>query len=481
MSKKLLIMLVAIVTGAFMASVAMAIDYGELGFFTRRLPDKTAGTIVNPEGKGDVLLAAYYDVRIVDGKAQDTYFAIINENMDATLRGGVAAKLRFREWDKSEEVFDIDIWLSTDDVWVGVLTRNDANGLTRITSPDYVIIDDTGTTFTISKTTAVSTGFDFVTDFAPGGSSNNVNPPSGFTSADLTNMGYFEIIGEEKTYSKPSTTTAPILVTRLATLWDCPNSLSAYVYIVRVEDGVSLGYNATAIANFSRQEIVKLYVGPGDARPDLQADAEDGLDQLEFELSKSRVYHGYSIETGIAAQFSLIITLPTKHFHFDKHFPTRLDYTILPTFLGRPFTGSTANFGEVIDATIFNRDEVPFSPEEGFHSPRTTPTISLPWEVNIIGLYSGTPPDVPLSGERNNVGFTTGGFVSGWIWIDLYNGVHFAYPYTDPIFGHLGTPFLTGYTGMPALGLALQEFANESVGGAYGVIFPAYYEVDWLL
>ena len=32
MSKKILIMLVAVVTGAFMASVAMAIDYGDLGY-----------------------------------------------------------------------------------------------------------------------------------------------------------------------------------------------------------------------------------------------------------------------------------------------------------------------------------------------------------------------------------------------------------------------------------------------------------------
>lgn len=474
MSKKLLIMLVAIVTGVFMASGAMAINYGDIGYGTVIAP-KTAGTILNPEGKGDVLIAPYYDVRVLGGKAQDTYFAIINENTDDTDDAGVAAKLRFREWDKSEEVFDIDIWLSENDVWVGVLTRNAANGLTRITSPDYVIIDDTTETFTISKTTAVSTGMDFFTTYAPGGSSNTKAPPSGFTSTDLTNMGYFEIIGEERTYSKPSTTTAPIKVTRLDADWDCPNSLSAYVYIVRVDDGVSLGYNATAIANFRRDDY-ELYVGPGATLPGLHQCA-DGLDQLEFEISKAKVYHGYSVEDIIAGKFSLIVTFPTKHYHFGA----RPIYTFGGVTYGPPFTGTHANYGEVVDVNIFDRNETPYSPEEGFWSPRITPTISLPWEVNIIGLYSATPPTVPVLGNRNNVAFTTGGFQTGWVWIDLYNSVHAALPYTDPFFGHLGLPFTGGYNGMPALSLALQEFSNGLVGGYYGVIFPAYYVVDWTL
>jgi hypothetical protein len=484
MSKKILIMLVAVVTGAFMASVAMAVDYGDLGFNTRLLTSgKTAGTILNPEGKGDALLAAYYDVRVVNGKTQDTYFAIINKNMDNTTYSGVAATLRFREWDKSEEVFNIDIWMSNNDVWVGVLTRNPANGLTRITSPDNIIIAYQPTFFTVSKTTALSTGMDFFTDWVPGGTFNSVSPPSGFTSADLTNMGYFEIIGEERTYSKPSTTAAPILVSRFGGGNDCPNSLSAYVYIVRVDDGVSLGYNADAIANFSRNQG-SLW----DLLPDL-SNCEDGLDQLEFELSKAEVYHGYSIEDNIFGKFSQIVTFPTKHFHFEKHTPIRLDYTICTTVnsnciaVGAPFTGDTANFGEVVAPTIYDRDETSFKPEAGFWSP-PSPTISLPFEVNVIGLYKGTPPSVPLLGNRNNVGWTTAGFQTGWMWIDLYHnvngtGVHMAVSRSGPEFGHLGNR-IYGYTGMPALSLALQEFSNANVGGAYGVIFPTLNEIDWL-
>ena len=211
MSKKILIMLVAIVTGAFFAPVAMALNFGDLANYFLG-GTNTAGTVLNPEGKGDVLICPYYDVRPISGVDQENYFAIINENMSVATDGGVAAKLRFREWDKSEEVFDIDIWLSENDVWVGILTRNTATGLTHIFSPDYVITAPVGpssTSFTVSRTTGLgTTGLDFNSANVPGGSNNTKTPPAGFSSAwtpaDMTNLGYFEIIGEERTESEPN-------------------------------------------------------------------------------------------------------------------------------------------------------------------------------------------------------------------------------------------------------------------------------------
>jgi hypothetical protein len=489
MSKKMLIMLVAIVTGAFMAPVAMAINYGDLAYqFPGDL--NTAGTILNPEGKGDVLICPYYDVRPINNTAQDNYFAIINENMSAATNGGVAAKLRFREWDKSEEVFDIDIWLSDNDVWVGVLTRNTATGLTHIWSPDYIIIapfTGAGATFTISKVSALwTTGIDFISTNVPGGSGNTKAPPTGFsaawTAADMTNLGYFEIIGEERTASRPVIGTATT-VTRLTpgTLeFDCPNSLSAYVFVVRVADGTSMAYDCTAIANF-RRDGGALFAGAGSGTPTL-FQCEDTLAQLEFELSKSRVYQGYSIETGVNAAFSLIITFPTKWLHFGVKPVYTASGQLAPYTL--PFNGGPvgaashhANDGEDVNVTIFDREE--HTAATGFISPRTTASFTLPYEVNIAGLFFAAPATLPRSG-RNNIGWSTGTFDTGWLWVDLYNSVH--YLAIDNWFGHLGLTFDAFY-GLPAIALAVQEFQNLTLtpGGYYGDILPAFYEVNWLL
>jgi hypothetical protein len=497
MSKKRFLLL-AVVLGVFVASTAMAQNtYNMLNYadFSEYVSNNSSGTVLNPEGKGDVLLFPYFDVRVVNGKAQETYFAIINEDFTDEVNHGVAAKLRFREWDKSEEVFDADIWLSKNDVWVGVLTRNAANGLTRITSPDYVITDydsdSNGAWFVVS--TPLAGGFDFFTTFVPGGSKNTRTPPTGFTSADLTNMGYFEVIGEERTVSKAVAGTAgtwgvgTTRVTRLDPFndpypnIDCPNSLSGYAYIVRVADGIAMGYNASAIANFTRDYLFSLFVGPGDIKPDL-SDGDEGLAELEFELSKAILYHGYSIENSINAAFSLIVTLPTKHFHFGG----RPNYTLglKSVAYPEPFTGEHANYGEKIGVHIFDRNENPYEPEEGWWSPRDKPTIVLPWEVNVIGLYQSQGPSLPAIGQRNNVGFTTGGFDSGWLWLDLsiYDDALGHYVHlvegVDTLFDHLGHYFW-GYHGLPALSLALQEFSNGNVGGYYGAIFPAFYEVSW--
>ncbi len=263
MSKRLLVTLTAIVMGLFMASIASAqIVYttpatpGEgleiLRHFspvTGLLGGNSAATILNPEGKGDVLIFPYYDVREIAGKTQDFLFAIVNTEWEycdsfpitSNCYDGVAAKLRFREWDKSEEVFDVDIWLSRGDVWVGVVTHNQAIPLpygARITSPDWVIINNTATEFTVDK--PLANGYDFPqTAYIPPGSSNL--------------YGYIEVIGEERTYDKLSTASAPFKVTRVTAtsagaqvrfgstglpgVSDVPNTLVGYAYIMRVADG----------------------------------------------------------------------------------------------------------------------------------------------------------------------------------------------------------------------------------------------------
>ena len=513
MSKRLLVVCLAVVAVLGIATSAMAGDLpaeslGILLGLGAANSGHTAGTILNPEGKGDVLIFPYYDVREINGKTQDFYFLIINQENETCdkvvftneCHAGMAAKLRFREWDKSEEVFDVDIWMSKGDVWVGVLTHNLAIPLpygTRITSNDMVIIDYTGGAylgtpgggqFTVAA--ALAGGFDFPTSaFIPPGSSNL--------------MGYIEVIGEENTFDKTTTPTSGKVQrwgspsTWTTGSFDALNQLSGYAYILRVLDGQSLAYNATAIANFNIQTYTTLFFGPGNQFPTL-GQAEDTLDELEFQISKERVTAGFSIEDAIAGQFSLILTFPTKWFHFCPRpnysakgvlfggvYACTSTYPLVP-----PWTALHANASEKILVTVFDRNENRLAPPKTFISP--TPQgapVGLPFEVNVISLYKGTPPVVPAANIRDNVAFSTTNagttIDAGYVQIEFLpdqsatgNPVSSINPKITKYlnFGY----FYSGYQGLPVLGLSLQEFSNFAAGGWYGDIRPVFYDVEWV-
>lgn len=482
MNKKLMVLCLAIVTGLFVTSVARA-DLGDLSYgITQNIlfnSGHTAGTILNPDGKGDLLIFPYYDVREVNGtKTQDFYFAIINEENEgcdetsptSECNSGMLAKLRFREWDKSEEVFDADIWLSKGDVWVGVLTHNQALALpygARITSPDFVVLAGTPSSPTVTVGTPLAGGFDFpTTAFIPTGSSNL--------------MGYIEVIAEERTRDNQ----VGGIVTRY--FHDATNTLMGYAYIVRVADGSSHAYNAKAFANFSRAATT-LFRGPGNPLPSFVPDAEDTLDQIEFQMAREEVFAGYSIEDVFLGKFSLILTFPTKHFHYCDHLHS---YTLKGDVtsscgtsfpMGPPWTAKQANLPETIDVTIFDRNENRLTPQTVFYSPQpTTPTVGLPFEVNVIGLYKGTPPAVPAAGVRDNLAFSTGTFDSGYIIVEFTNTglVQATNPKLTVNFLNFGT-FFTDYEGLPVFGLALQEFSNNAVGGFYGAILDVFSDSSW--
>ncbi len=464
MSKKLLIMLTVALTGLFIASSVMAYDMGDIAN-RFRASTNDAGTIINPEGEGDALIFPYYDVRTygTGTKEQDTYFCIINSDIKVTS-GGVAAKIRFREWDKSMEVFDAEIWLSKGDVWCAAITRNTTSGYAKITSSDYVITGYTsvpcGTDQNFTLSTPLSAGFDFFW-------------PTGYPAISSNLMGYWEVIGSERTepkaYTVPGTTT--IKVTRLApSACDAPNTLAGYAYIVRVVDGVAAGYTATAFANF--YTLGTLFTGTGTTSPDL-ASAEDTLDQIEFLLSKYYVYAGYSVEDIIGGKFSLIMTFPTKHFHFDS----KPYWSAKASPYNRPWTVTHMNGLETISLKICDRNENCLS--GGWWSPPGA-SAGLPYEVSILGLYAGTPPTVPAAGIRDNVAASTSGFQAGWIAVDFTHTNNWNVPVLLGItyFGWFDLEF-TKYYGLPVIALAMQEFQNGAVGGWYGEILPSFYRVHW--
>lgn len=486
MSKKLF--LISLVMVLCIASQGFALDMGQVA---NGATNRDAGLILNPEGKGDLLVFPYYDVRPVNGKAQETLFLIINEttNLGTSQTGdqGIVAKLRFREWDKSEEVLDMDIWLSDADVWVGVVRINPLTGLGNLWSPDHVVVDFTSTYFIVQKI-LLGSGFDFITQniVAKTRTAAPAYPPAGWTAAQMTHVGYFEVIGEERTATRITSGTLD-RVARLEGYPECPNVLMGQAYLVRVTDGVAMAYNASAFANFETR--FGIFVSPGALKPDL-SDAQDGLDQLEFTMSKEDIFAAYEIDPALDARASVIITFPTKYFRYVNS-GTRPRIATSDNAFRAPL----ANAGEVIYVSIWDRDENRITPEKSWWSPPPTiPPLSLPFEVNILGVYPGTSPSVTASPtSRDNVAIPAGVFKNGWIWIYLYDptGVRKdAWPVNGRYFDFFGHAFGDrdattaaagiGYVGLPALGLQLQEFSNFAAGGYYGEINDIWYEVEWV-
>ena len=479
MNKKGFIAIIVTVIGVFTISGAMA-DLGDVHFDTvKALPNNaghTAGTTLNPEGRGDVLIFPYYDVRKIEGKAQDNYIAIINESGECEgstvdCVKGMAAKLRFREWDHGDEVFNTDIWLSRGDVWVGLVTQDANNRIAQLWSPDWVIVDHTEQEFILQKSLDVRDplsgallGKPFRPDLIP-------------IPNEKSLYGFLEVIGEERTSDNQSG--GKVARSGL----DAPNQLMGYAYIVRVADGSSFGYNAKAFANFSRNQG-SLFRGPGSSSPTLM-NCEDTLDQLEFQMAKQKVAAGYSIEDSIVGQFSLVLTFPTKHFHFCEKpsygYKGDPQAPCSPTYpLGPPFEPITM-LRQVYDLDIFDRNENKMPPcHPGYGVPYLCEhAADLHYGVNIIGLYKTAWPPYILG--RDNTGFATEdpNIDSGYITVKFPNkGVVQELNPKIIKFLHLDL-FFSGYEGLPVLGLALQEFQNDNVGGFYGDTRDVFYGIEW--
>ena len=309
----------------FLPFTLLAEDLNEIAYQNRFL--LKAGTILNNEGKGDCLIYPYYDVRKVDGKKQITEINI--ENFGAY---GIVAKLRFRDWSRGREIFSKDIWIPSNSIWNGKIEINDDGTNAKITSSNNVI-------------SASDSGYFYLSTSLSGGalfSTRNLRINAG----DSSLYGYVEVIGSEKTSPQNNGEK----VARLSSSeQDCPNTLKGNALISRVEEGASTGYQAVAIGNFSRGQG-SLFRSNSSASPRLDT-SEDTLDQLEFQLSKWEIFGPFSSNPFNQEKTSLIVTYPTKHFHYS--------YEKRVAKVNNPFEASLETTGESLKTTISAGDNPP--------------------------------------------------------------------------------------------------------------------------
>ena len=433
------IILLLIVFSFFLATqIVQAQDINEEAYQNRF--SLKAGTILNNEqqgewrGIGDCLIFPYYDARQIDGKQQKTVITIKN-----TAAYGIVAKLRFREWFRGREVFSKDIWipsssLSDNVVWQGTIESNGTGTNAVITSLNDVVYRNDASNFYLSD--SFSSGLPFSTRILRRG------------SADSTLYGFIEVIGEEKT--SPENTNG--IVPRLAqSERDCPNTLLGKGFIQRPDEGISMGYDAMAIGNFSRGQG-SLFISTRSPYPRLDT-CEDTLDQLEFQLSKSEIYAPYAVNPSNAEKTSVIVTYPTKFFHYLNG--TRI------SLVNNPFEAFTENAGERID--------IAFS-EQGQNF--VDSWFTVPYSVNVIGLYrdyTATPSgidNIPMQTYSSELGEAA--LASN----NLSERV------LIPDYEYYSEGRFIMYRGLPAVGLVLQESLNS--GQLNASLTPVKYSTQWI-
>ena len=465
-------------------------------------PTRLGGMDLNPGKTGQFLWGTYYDVRpIVNGNtgqsdAQDTNIQILNTNTNNPAdpnydpNGGIIARLRFRESKTSREVLDFDIILSCAEVWTAKVELS--GNLPRIVSADPIRTGFTAATFTTSQ--ALLGGRSFVR-------------PAGLTDADIQ-RGYFEVIAEEGLPCEP----IDGQVDRTGDVWNRvaekdyaspTNALAAEVILIRVAAGVSYIYNAEAVSRYVMPAGVaggSVWFPPGSGLPTLEncVSADNGIptflplgadctNQMNFILSKSRVMAQYDINPGIGGSTRVVFTLPTKHLKCSLN-GGQTDFNGVPK---PPFSCQGANSGgaiggEQIGCVPYNRIE-DFVEGDDIFSPGETSVCRLPRELSIVGIVADDSP------SSQSVSSTVDEFINvtgiprehfaGWVDFNLFTDpavasqIHEQTLLNPDVTNLLGLGF-TGYRGLPALTLILQEYFNGNVGGVYGGAVPAPYEVQ---
>lgn len=487
-----------------------------------------ANATYNPNGIGQFLIGQYYDVRPVDGDAQVTNIAIVNTNSNnpnlptcdfasvlqgrdgencffsqavqsGLPKGGILAKVRFRESRYSTEVLDFNIALSCGEVWTARVVLGD-DGLPRLFSDSLVVTSTSGSygSGTLRTRPAFKT--------QPASFRIGSQAPNNVVPLDVQ-RGYIEVVGIADLPCEPVDANGDPTDIDLVNgnLWSASsvymatNALAGEAILVRTASGVSFAYPFDAISRFRplvgalyADGILGQYVFPLDFFPfvgpstlpsqlgsifqndfpqqlncvtwDLAGNPSSGTDcvrQFNLALAKGRLVGQYDISPTTAGKTNFVITLPTKYNNCTP-LPSG---ALTKAYPATPFQ-CLANPGEEVTCTLYDRLEN--LAEGGFTSPSETESCFLPRELTILGLPGSENADDILTLADT---FET---PAGWLAIQLdedisgdviHREVFLEQDRHDILGGRL-----IGYQGLPALGLKLQQYENGNVGGTYGAI-----------
>ena len=484
-----------------------------------------ASATYNPNGIGQYLFGQYYDVRTIDGDAQVTNIAIVNTNSnnhnlptctqtdviqgrdgencffnqstDIDLpKGGILAKVRFRESRYSSEVLDFNIALSCGEVWTARLELA-SSGFPQLISGDNVVTSVSGN-FGAGGSLKTKPAFTAAT---PGVFRFPSTAPSNLVPDDAA-RGYIEVIGIADLPCEPVDNTTdknPVPIDQKngntwvinANTFMATNALAAEALLVTTASGNSYGYPFDAISRF-RPVIFGIQDGTGlrtsyaDGTPSIPLSAVFGNEtpnindclgfsvggipytgspecvrQFNLALHKGRLVGQYDISPVTAGKTNFVVTLPTKYRNCNASPSGALSKAYPQT----PFA-CVANPGEEVTCTIYDRLEN--LAVGGFTSPSSTDRCFLPRELTILGLSGSINADEILA--LPDSALTPAGWVAIELDDDQQGNVLHREIFPDPLVHDILGGRVQGYRGLPSLGIKVQTYENGNVGGSYGAI-----------
>ena len=458
---------------------------------------------IDDSGLGETLIYPFYSAT----NGNDTYINIVN-----TTDLVKAVKVRFIEAQNSAEVLDFNLYLSPNDEWSGVVTRNPLLGAeegaiirtvdTSCTVPTLGT-GPTGTTTGLVKDQAF-TNLLYKTDAAlPDGDNADI-------TLARTEQGYVEIIemgqldpdsdlGAAAVHVQSGTgagspADCDLLVaawtnggstedgvwledpqTDLLTTWD-GGGLYGYGVLINVGAGTAAGYEAVAIQGFADADLGSpdLHFEPGDTNPSL-ADAttdvilfdgvnavdytmDNGADAVSVLFQSATISNDYVIDPGINALTDWVINMPTKSLYTNGDSPE-------PPF-SELWDGTKAC--EPIALQYWNREEkTPGRESNGpVFSPSQDPEaeyINLCTEVTVV-TWGGTDSAIGVTEAIQNGVAVEAGYTAGWAQIDFRaDALGPDSPVTSPERVIATADGETEFFGLPVTGFAVFQYVNGTL------------------
>ena len=454
------------------------------GFGALAVPGLVEALHVNHTGVGQVLIYPYYTTRAAGGGTGTAYYdslvSIVN-----TTNETKAVKVRFREGKRSQEVLGFNLFLSPRDVWTGAVVRT-ADGAKLVSSDTSCVVPNGLFSTAPANTLNVFSNFNYAAAPADGGGA----------TLDRTREGYLEVLDMAVVTNATAVASAAHGVSGVPAncaffqandqfpanhgLLPPSGGLKGSATLVNAAAGTDYSYDAMALANwatntqFSRIDSATPNLASGnvltstvvrDDGSSVVSQWINGVDAVSAALMARSLSNEFLLTQATSTGTDWVVTFPTK-FAYLSNDPAG------PSLTPGPFNANFTN-GQSCDLAAFqywNREE------------QTTGSapLALCHGANVV-TFTGSNrlgSANPAAVDPTTIALTPTNRL-GWAQLSFLQPPTAGQPrlqrlatVTATVNGVAATGGAT-HAGLPALGFAIQDFDNGTVGAirsTYGAI-----------